>query len=250
MAKGTTPSLSALRVLETICSTLETAGEALTATRLRRDHGISDEVFEEAAQHGRTQKYLKRGDYNYYSLLRPYVIPEESYYDIVFTSLCSLWSSERYDPSKFTLENTSRRDSKIIGPWVRPDLTLVSYKKFPWTIGYEFDVVTFEVKRPDSANVLAVFEALAHATVATKAYVVFPTSLAEWEASDPDQATRVRDECSRHGVGLILIEDVLGEASPNHVIRARRREIDHEKCSAFLEAVLSPESKNKISEWK
>jgi hypothetical protein len=106
------------------------------------------------------------------------------------------------------------------------------------------------VKRPDTANVLAVFEALAHATVATRAYVVFPTSLAEWESSDPEQAVRVRDECSRHGVGLILIEDLLGGASPGHVIRARRREIDHEKCSAFLEAVLSPEGKNKISEWK
>jgi hypothetical protein len=250
LVKNTHADLATLRVLETISHALETAGEPLTATRLKRDHSIKDAVFDDAAKFGCDNKYLKWGSRNYYALLRPYTIQEESYYSVVSDVVCALWIKEKYDPSQFYLENTSRKDSKIVGPWVRPDFTLVSHKKFPWTIGYEFDVVTFEVKRPDSANVLAVFEALSHATAATRANVVFPMSLAEWEAADPEQATRVRDECSRHGIGMILVDDVLGSPMPIHLIRARRREIDHEKCSAFLEAVLSAEGKNKISEWK
>jgi hypothetical protein len=162
-----------------------------------------------------------------------------------------LWIGDGYEPSDFYIENTSSKDAKVVGPWVRPDLTLVSYKKFPWTIGNEFDVVTFEVKRPDSANVLAVFEALSHATAATRAYVVFPMSLSEWEKTSPAQAERVRDECSRHGVGLILVDDILSVTPAGvHIIKASRRQIDHDKCSSFLEAVLSAEGRSRISKWK
>lgn len=106
------------------------------------------------------------------------------------------------------------------------------------------------MKRPDSANVLAVFEALAHVTAATRAYVLFPMSIAEWDRDYGEQAKRVKDECARHGVGLILIEDPFGEPKPVHVHRALRREIDHEKCSSFLEAVLSSDGKNRIAQWK
>jgi len=126
----------------------------------------------------------------------------------------------------------------------------VSHKKFPWTIGTEFDVVTFEVKTPATANVLAVFEALSHVTAATRAYVVFPVEEVEWEASNPAQARRVKDECVRHGVGLILVSSVTTTPVAKHVLKALRREIDHEKCSDFLDAVVSDEGKKRISQWK
>jgi hypothetical protein len=126
----------------------------------------------------------------------------------------------------------------------------VSHKKFPWTIGTEFDVVTFEIKRPDSANVLAVFEALSHITAATRAYVVFPVGAEEWRQANPAQERRVKDECVRHGVGLILVTINDQGAVAHHVLKAARREIDHEKCSDFLDAVLSNGGKKRISEWK
>jgi hypothetical protein len=244
------PSLATLYALEKIVAAIEKAGTKLSATRLKRDHGISEAIFTAAAEHGCKIKCIRWNDRNMYSFLKSFVIPEEAYYDLVKDQLKNLWIDEKHEVSQFYIENTSRKDSKIIGPWTRPDLTIVSHKKFPWTIGHEFDVVTFEVKRPDSANVLAVFEALAHATAATRAYVLFPMSLAEWSRKFEEQAKRVQDECARHGVGLILIEDPLGEPKPIHLQRAVRREIDHEKCSSFLEAVLSSEGKNKISQWK
>jgi hypothetical protein len=244
------PDLATLYALEKIVSAIEKAGTKLSATRLKRDHGFSDKIFAAAADHGCAIKCIRWNDRNMYSFIKSYTIPEEAFYDLVKEQLGRLWIEDKHEASQFYIENTSRRDSKIIGPWTRPDFTIVSYKKFPWTIGHEFDVVTFEVKRPDSANVLAVFEALAHATAATRAYVLFPMSMAEWNRENAEQAKRVQDECARHGVGLILIEDPFGEPTPIHVQRALKREIDHEKCSSFLEAVLSSDGKNKISQWK
>jgi hypothetical protein len=250
MAKAL-PNLSVLRVLETICDALAKEGEPLTATRIKRDYSIDDAVFWEASQYGCKAKYIKCGSQNYHSLIREFTIPESAYYAPIIASVSRLWIAEGYDESGFHIEDTSSKDAKVIGPWVRPDFTLISHKKFPWTIGDEFDVVTFEVKRPDSANVLAVFEALAHATAATRAYAIFPISLSEWERTNPLQAKRVRDECSKHGIGLILVDDILGQTpSASHVIKAERRQIDHEKCSSFLEAVMTAEGKARIAKWK
>jgi hypothetical protein len=244
------PKLETLEALKSVVTAIEAAGEALTATKIKRALGLGDELFDAAANYGCQNKIIKWGSRNFYSVVKPFVVPEEAYYDTVMASIDALWREERYQSSEFYIENTSRRDSKIEGRWTRPDLTLVSYKKFPWTIGLEFDVVTFEIKRPDSANVLAVFEALSHAAAATRAYVVFPVEPDDWKAANPAQERRVRDECVRHGVGLILISRLTGTPVAHHVLKAARREIDHEKCSDFLDAVVSPAGKKRISEWK
>ena len=251
LAKSETlPSLEAMEALKSIVSVVEEAGEDLTATTIKRTLSMRDTLFEDATNYGCDNKILQRQTRNYYKVLKPYIVPEEAYYDAVKTSIEALWLEEKYDQSLFYVENTSRRDSKIEGPWTRPDLTLVSHKKFPWTIGTEFDVVTFEIKRPDSANVLAVFEALSHAAAATRAYVVFPVTAEAWRQANPAQERRVRDECVKHGVGLILVDTALSPPSAHHVLKAARKEIDHEKCSDFLDAVVSASGKRRISEWK
>jgi hypothetical protein len=127
---------------------------------------------------------------------------------------------------------------------------MVSHKTYPWTIGQEFDVTTFEIKRPQDCNVLAVFEALSHSSAATRAYVVFPINEGAWKTADPAQAARVLDECSRHGVGLLFVEDI--ETAPVAVERlaATKLQLDHEKCGAFLGAVLSEQGLSRIAGWK
>jgi hypothetical protein len=71
-----------------------------------------------------------------------------------------------------------------------------------------------------------------------------------WIKRDPAQAQRVRDECLRHGVGLILIDGAHSDPQPVHPIRAQRKEIDHERCSSFLAAVMSEKGKDQIARWK
>ena len=244
------PSLTILSALRDIVKHIEAVGQPTTATTLKRSLGIDPKTFNAAIEHGVANKYLKWGAHNYYSVAKTYEVPEEAYYALISEALEALWVRDGHERANFYIENTSRRDSKIEGQWTRPDLTLVSHKRFSWTIGTEFDVVTFEIKRPDNANVLAVFEALSHVTAATRAYVVFPVDAEGWRSANPAQERRVRDECVRHGVGLILV--AINEQGPfaDHVLRASRREIDHEKCSDFLDAVLTPAGKKRISEWK
>ena len=249
-ARRVTPSLQIAYNLDQIVRTILNNGDAMSRTKLRNQLQLSEEELNEALDHGCHEKVLNRGDYNVYTVKKAFNINEERFYPAVAIGLKRLWASENFHENEFYLEETAQKDSKIAGRWTRPDFTMISHKKFAWTIGHEFDVVTFEVKRPDSCNVLAVFEALSHATAATRAYVVFPIDASEWAKSDPAQEARVKDECSRHGVGLILIENVYIDPQPVHVIKAVKREIDHEGCSNFLEAVVSPEGKQRISVWK
>ncbi|NWJ26116.1 hypothetical protein [Rhizobium sp. RM] len=250
------PSLRTLELLITVVKKLVDNKGDLTRTWLKRyvcDN--NDELVDTALKYGYAKKLLVSKKQGYIGLAKGItqadaVIGEESYYPEIERQLKLLWQANNYSSSEYIIENTARRNAKIVGPWTRPDLTLVSHKKFPYTIGHEFDVVTFEVKRPDSSNVLAVFEALSHTSAATKAYVVFPISPNDWTASAPEQEIRVKDECAKHGVGLILIEDISTSPKPHHVIKARRKEIDHERSSAFLSAVLTPQGKEQIAKWK
>jgi len=242
-----------LRQLHLLCRIQQTVLDnknSMSWARIKKLPFASESELSDAVDFGVENGYLSWSQYNIYKSVKPLVIKEESFYDASVDAISELWASEKYNLSDIYIENTSRKDSKIEGPWTRPDITLISYKKFPWTIGHEFDVVTFEVKTPEKSNVLAVFEALSHLSNATRAYVVFPSAAAEISGSNPAQALRVREECLRHGVGLIVIEDVFSSPRAIHAIKAARREVDHEKCSSFLDAVISPAGKNKISAWK
>lgn len=253
---STPPSLRTLELLITVIEKLASEKGDLTRTWLKRYVFSNDDKRTDATlNHGIAKKLLVAKRQGYIGLAKGVsaadaVIGEESYYPEIEKQIKAVWLGNNYSASEFLIENTARRNAKIVGPWTRPDFTLVSHKKFPFTIGHEFDVITFEVKRPDSSNVLAVFEALSHTSAATKAYVVFPTSPKDWSLAAPEQEMRVRDECAKHGVGLILIEDISGDPKPHHLIKARRREIDHERSSAFLSAVLTSSGKEQIAKWK
>lgn len=244
------PTLETLFNLDRIVTLLKNEGTALSRKKMMGILGLTEEAITPALEHGCGGKYIVWSKYNFYDYKKDFSILEERFYPSVRVGIERLWTSEKYEKNQFYIEETARKDSKIAGLWTRPDFTLVAHKRFPWTIGHEFDVVTFEVKRPDTSNVLAVFEALSHASAATRAYVVFPIDLDYWNKNDPLQAARVKDECSRHGVGLILVENIYIDPTPLHLIKAQKREIDHEKCSDFLSAVMSDSGKEAISKWK
>ncbi|WP_374422343.1 hypothetical protein [Paracoccus sp. (in: a-proteobacteria)] len=233
-----------------ILSFVRDGGGTATKTKIRNWLGLSEDDVWAAIVYGEELKCLRAEGQGYYKFLKDFVIGEEAFYPVVEEAVRSLWAKEGWAQDQYYIENTARKDSKIVGPWTRPDFTLVSHRKYPWTIGWEFDVVTFEVKRPDNCNVLAVFEALSHASTATRAYVVFPIDAEKWSKEYPEQEVRVKDECTRHGIGLILIEDVYNKPRPVHVVKAQKREIDHERCSNFLGSVITEKGRQKISMWK
>ena len=236
--------------LQSITEFLAGNGGIQTKTVIRNRLDLSDTDVWPAINYGEEVGCLKAEGQGYYKLKKGFTIAEENFYPAVNDALKNLWANEKWKKDQYYIEETARKDSKIAGRWTRPDLTMISHRKYPWTIGQEFDVVTFEVKRPDTCNVLAVFEALSHRSAATRAYVVFPVNAKEWSKNEPEQEVRVMEECTRHGVGLIFVENIYEDPKPVHVIKAQKHEIDHERCSAFLDAVISKEGLQKISMWK
>jgi hypothetical protein len=245
-------SLPVLLCLEAIVSALIKDGPTLTKTTLCRYHDCDLPEIDEALDYGSSEDIIKWGLHNKITILnKQWKIPERSYYRPCLASLQLHFKSDfSKSNGDFFIEDTSSKDSKISGRWTRPDLTMVSHKTYSYTIGHEFDVWTFEIKRPEDANVLAVFEALSHATAATRPHVVFPMNFKDWRKIYSEHADRVMDECSRHGVGLIFVDDFSGNGRVNFKIEARRRDIDHERSGAFLEAVLSSDALKKIAGWK
>lgn len=247
-----TYSLRVLACVADLAAKLDELGESISFTRFRKWHGFTDPLLSEALEAACDLEVISWSSGNWYSLEKPgWQVPEFHYYDVCREVLCDHFrTDQKYSENQFYVEITANKKTRIAGHWTRPDLTMVSYRTFPWTIGGEFDVTTFEVKRPDSCNVLAVFEALSHASAATRAYAVFPLSESQWRADYPQQSERVLDECSKHGVGLFLIENIAELPKPVQRLAANRHAIDHEKCGEFLEAVLSEDGLKKISGWK
>jgi hypothetical protein len=58
------------------------------------------------------------------------------------------------------------------GKWTRPDITVASYKTFPYIPGRHFDLFTFEIKPTDAIDITIVYEALGHRRASTKAYAL------------------------------------------------------------------------------
>jgi predicted transcriptional regulator len=242
--------LATLDCLQAICKAIEDKNEPITMTSLSKMLNVDRALVDAAVDSGVKTRHVQKERHNYVKLLRIYKIPESAYYSVLMDAIFQIWLDENYSKEGLHIENTSKADSKIVGPWTRPDFTLLTFRKFAWTTSHEYDVITFEVKRPGSFNVLAVFEALSHVSAATRSYVVFPISEISWIASDPQQAKRVKEECVRHGVGLILVGETISNPKPQIVIRAARKEIDNERCSNFLDSVMSGAAKTKISAWK
>ena len=76
---------------------------------------------------------------------------------------------------------------------------------FPYVPHKLFEVITFEIKPNLETALDGVFEASAHSAFAHRSYLAFPDS-AEYENSP--LFDRIRDECERFGLGLILFGDV------------------------------------------
>lgn len=200
------------------------------------DYGMKHEVLEVGSPGG------------YVQVTKPsYSVQEVDYYNCIETMLTKHYETRMGQSGKFMVAKTARKDTKTAGRWTRPDFTVVANRTFPYIRQTEFDIITFEVKRPADCEALAVFEALAHNSAATRSYVFFP--ITEVELNDNAQGERIREECVRHGIGLFLVKDnfALDEACLH--IESQRRALNPEKCSHFLQQVLEADDLSTLTTW-
>jgi hypothetical protein len=219
-----------------------------TKTHLRRNLGYSENDVDDAIAFGENEDYIEVVARGYVSIKKAYKnIVEEDYYDCIEGMLNRYYHSRITNDGRYLLVKTARRDTKIAGRWTRPDFTIVANRKFPYIREPEFDIITFEVKRPEDCEALAVFEALAHNSAATRSYVFFPITAETLDGSA--QGERVREECVRHGIGLFLVNDEYSLDDARIEIESQRRPLNPEKCSQFLQNVLEQKDLAKITTW-
>lgn len=224
------------------------ANEQITRTTLKRTAGYPQADVLDAIDYGAEKGVLEILASGYVEVIREgYAVQEVDYYDCVKGMLQKHYEDRLTSEGRFLVAKTARKDTKVAGRWTRPDFTVVANRKFPYIREAEFDIITFEVKRPADCEALAVFEALAHNSAATRSYVFFP--ITEEELDRNQQAERIREECVRHGIGLFVVKDSykLGEACL--LLESQRRPLNPEKCSQFLQNVLEQKELGTITTW-
>jgi hypothetical protein len=136
---------------------------------------------------------------------------------------------------------------KTGGTWTRPDITVVSTKRFLYVPHSDFDVWTFEIKPEGEIDITGVYEAKAHSRRATRSYVMFHAPRRDSQMQEVIKACVA--EAERIDVGLIVFEKVDDFATWEILVRAPRVDVDHELLEEFIKQ-LPERVRNEIAKWR
>ena len=153
--------------------------------------------------------------------------------------------------NNFVIERTASQGRRRTGgTWSRPDIVLASIEKLSFVPGMRLDLISFEVKASSNINLVAVYEAVAHLRYANKAYVLLHVPKAS--AHDDRLQERIKgieEEAVRHGVGLIVAEDVSDYSTWTTRAEAERHDTDPFKLNDFIQLQFTEENKRTLEHW-
>lgn len=174
------------------------------------------------------------------------VIAEASLY-IPFQKVIQTGYVPDNDLSRWVCEITALQGKRNTGGlWTRPDVTLIAEQTFAYVPDKLFDVITFEIKPSIDTAMAGVYEAAAHSAFAHRSYLAFPDS-DEYEKSA--LFDRIRDECERFGLGLILFEDVADWDKYNFEVSASRNSPEPQSVNDFIKSQISEKGREEIQRW-
>ncbi|WNG23867.1 hypothetical protein F0U62_07375 [Cystobacter fuscus] len=169
---------------------------------------------------------------------------EEDLYPYIEKVLNQDWAKhERL--TDHVIEITARQGSRRTGgTWTRPDIVVVSKKRFAYVPGELFDVWTFEIKQANGIDITGIFEAAAHAKRATRSYAMFEVPEESEELGE--LLGRCDEEAARLNVGFITFTEASDFSTWDIRIPAPRLETDPEMLEDFIAEQLSEKSKDRI----
>jgi hypothetical protein len=132
------------------------------------------------------------------------------------------------------------------GLWTRPDVTLIAIQTFVYVPDKLFEVITFEIKPNIDTAMEGVFETAAHSAFAHRSYLALPDSD---DYEDNPLFDRIRDECERFGLGLILFEDVANWDTYTFEVSADRKSPDPQAVNDFIKGQISEKNREEIQRW-
>ena len=129
---------------------------------------------------------------------------EVEYYEKLFPTIKQAWvQSEGFDDH--VVEVTASKRVKGAGRWTVPDIVVAGKIVRQYVPGFEFTVQSIEIKRCESLDALAVFEALNHRRASHLTYLLvvnFPKKPADRDNEKLGQVTQL---CEEHDVGLVVV---------------------------------------------
>jgi hypothetical protein len=173
---------------------------------------------------------------------------ESDLYEPAIRVLDTKWSRDLLLEQFFVQRTAAQGRRETGGTWTRPDIVAIYVASYQYLPSKILDVVTFEIKPVETADVTCVYEALAHLKAATQAFVLIA-------APDPNQANIARvleaiaEEAGRHGIGLIVARDITDYDTWEFRVDAVRREPDPANVDEFIETQISEANKQRLRKW-
>jgi hypothetical protein len=91
------------------------------------------------------------------------------------------------------------------GTWTQPDVAAVAVSRRKFAPSACIDILSFEVKTYAGANLVSVYEALAHARFVNLSYLVWNRPACT--CNDRQKYDAIAAACGAHGVGLITVHN-------------------------------------------
>lgn len=132
------------------------------------------------------------------------------------------------------------------GVWTRPDVTLIAMQTFTYTPDKIFQVVTFEIKPSVETALAGVYEAAAHSAFAHRSFLAFP-AFKDYDRNPTFE--RIRQECLRFNLGLILFEDVAVWDTYEFELDELSSQPEPHRVNDFIKGQISEKNREEIQRW-
>lgn len=171
---------------------------------------------------------------------------EQELYDPLVAVLRTDWAHD-HRARPISVETVARQGRRLTGgTWSRPDIVSVEIKNLLYIPTKTLEVITFEVKPSDAIDVQVVYEALAHRSASTHAYVMLHVPSAQ-AASLGENVRRVQTVARSHRVGVITFANAEEYNTWDELEEAERVEPDPERLNQFIETQLPDWVKDQIA---
>lgn len=161
--------------------------------------------------------------------------------------LAAEWSREKRFKWQLVEITAKQGRRSTRGRWTRPDIAVLSLRRYRYVPGLHLEVWTFELKTTEAADVSSVYEAVAHARFATRSYLAFPWP-ARPTADQDERLEAIRSEAERHGIGLLLFGDPADFETWQEVVVPVRTRADLARIDEFIAQQISDEAKSELQE--
>lgn len=118
------------------------------------------------------------------------------------------------------------------GMWTQPDVAAVAVRRHKFAASACIDILSFEVKTHHGANLISVYEALAHARFVNLSYLVWNRPACTCD--DREKYTTITSACSAHGVGLISVHNALDVRTYEIRVTPKRSLVSDDALDEFV----------------